>query len=257
MIRGLYTAASGLLFGIRQQEVAANNLANTGTSGYKSESAAATAFGATLARRVGRSDAPVPVALNEVIGTLGGGVYQSVRRSDFGVGTLRSTKQALDLAISGPAFFVIATPDGPQYTRDGHFGRDQDNQLVTAEGHLVLDDGGAPIVIETDAVRITPSGELLTGDQPIATLQLVTIDRDNAVRAGGSRYTLAAGGATPITVEDAVTIRQGVLEEANVDVGRAATDVLGASRAFESNQHVFKTLSETLEAAVRDVGRVA
>lgn len=257
MIRGLYTAASGLLFGIRQQEVAANNLANAGTSGYKAESAGATAFGATLARRVGRADAPIPIALNEAIGPLGGGVYQSVRRSDFGVGTLRSTKQPLDLALSGPAFFAIDTPDGVQYTRDGHFGRDRENQLITAEGHAVLDDGGSPITIESDRVRVTPAGEVLVGDEPVATLQLVTFDRESAVRAGGTRYTLAAGVATAVTAEDGVVVRQGVLEEANVDIGRAGTDVLSALRAFEANQHVFKTLNETLEATVRDIGRVA
>lgn len=257
MIRALYTAASAMLFGMRQQDIAADNLANSATSGYKAATSAGTAFSGVLARRVDAAQAPVPLLLDEVLGRIGTGVYQSVRSNDFADGALRNTGLRLDLALSGPGFFVIDTPAGPQYTRDGHFGRDASNVLVTAQGLAVLGSDGAPITLENDHVRVTAAGEVLVDDKPVATLQIVDIDRANALRAGGSRFALAAGEAAPLTPGSGTTVRQGMLEEANVDAARAATQVLSISRAFEASQRIFTTINDTLQATVNEVGRVA
>lgn len=257
MIRALYTAASGLLFGVRQQEVAANNLANAGTTGYKGETAAGSAFAGVLARRVGVEGGPVPSMLDQSLGRVGTGVYQSYRRSDFSTGILRATGEPLDLAIAGPGFFAIQTPNGVQYTRDGHFGRDRENRLVTSEGLPVLGADGQPIVVASDRVRVTSAGEVIVDDTTAGTLRLVTIDPQDAVRAGNSRFSLATGEAAPLEPGAATALRQGVLEEANVDVARSATSVMSVSRAFEASQHVFSTVNETLERSANDVGRVA
>src|SRR6186713_16396 len=109
MIRALYTSASAMLFGMRQQEMAAGNLANSGTSGYKAETSAASAFSGVLARRVSTAAAPVPAQMGEVLGTIGTGVYQSVRGNDFSDGAMRNTGLALDAALTGPGFFAVQT----------------------------------------------------------------------------------------------------------------------------------------------------
>jgi flagellar basal-body rod protein FlgG len=258
MIRALYTAASAMLFGMRQQEMAAGNLANSGTSGYKAETSAASAFSGVLARRVGASSAPVPVSVGEVLGTIGTGVYQSVRGNDFSDGALRDTGLALDAALSGPGFFVVSTPDGPAYTRDGHFMRDANNTMVTADGHPVLGTDGAPLTLASDKVHITAAGDVLVDGQPAGALQVVEFDVARAVRAGSTRFIVGSGDeAKPLTPGNGTTVKQGSLEEANVDAASSATQVISVARAFEASQHIFTSINETLQETVNEVGRVA
>jgi flagellar basal-body rod protein FlgG len=260
MIRALYTSASAMLFGMRQQEMTAGNLANSGTSGYKAETSAASAFSGVLARRVGASEmgAPAPVRVGEVLGTVGTGVYQSVRGNDFDDGALRNTDLKLDFALTGPGFFVVDTPDGPAYTRDGHFLRNQENTLVTDAGEPVLGIDGGPITVTGDNIRLTPQGELMVNDQPAGTLQVVQFDVSRAVRAGSTRFIVGEGDeATPITPGEGTTITQGALEEANVNAAASAAQVISVARAFEASQHIFTSISETLRETVNEVGRVA
>jgi len=254
MIRALYTAASGLLVGLRQQEVVANNLANAETAGYKGETSSITAFGGVLARRVGNAPGPLPLAMNQVLGAVGTGAYQSERKPDFSTGNLKATGRDLDLAISGAGFFAIRAEDGAvQYTRDGHFGRDAADQLVTSEGLPVLDVNGDPILFTGGRIELRPNGEVLVNDEAVATLMLVDFTSEQAVRAGGSRYALAGD---PDPFDPASSVLQGVLEEANVDMTRTSSQLMSIQRQFEASQHVFTTVNQTLDDAVRDIGRV-
>lgn len=254
MIRALYTAASGLLVGLRQQEVVANNLANSETAGYKVETSSVTAFGGVLARRVGNASGPVPLPLDEVLGTVGTGVYQTERKPDFATGSMKATGRDLDLAISGSGFFAVRANDGAvHYTRDGHLGRDASNQLVTSEGLPVLDTDGNPIRFEGDRIVVRPTGEVLIDDQPAGTLLLVDMAPEDAIRAGGNRYSVAG---TPDPIDPASAVLQGTLEEANVDITRTSTQLMSIQRQYEASQQVFQAVNRTLDAAVRDIGRV-
>ena len=91
----------------------------------------------------------------------------------------------------------------------------------------------------------------------IGQLAAVQIAPEDLVRAGGSRFTLVPdAGTTPITLgEDAVVI-QGALEETNIDMARSSTDLMSLARVYTSNQQVFTALNESLQLAVRDIGRV-
>ncbi len=258
MIRALYTSASAMLFGMRQQEMAAGNLANSGTSGYKAETSAASAFSGVLARRVSSAAAPVPSQVGEVLGTIGTGVYQSVRGNDFSDGAMRNTGLALDAALTGPGFFVVQTKDGLAYTRDGHFMRNAENTLVSAEGDPVLSADGSPITLTSDHVKITPAGEVIVDDQPAGSLQVVTFDVTRAVRSGSTHFIPAEGGATEaITPGEGTIVKQGQLEESNVNAAGMASSVISVGRAFEANRNIFSSINETLQETVNEVGRVA
>src|SRR5690606_532869 len=139
MIRGLYTAASGMLLGLRQQDVVADNLANSSTVGYKADQSAQTAFAGVLARRTGPAEGPIPARTDEVIGRLGTGAFVENVRTFLGQGAERDTGAPLDVMVRGEGFFVVQTTEGVRYTRDGHFDRNQAQQLITADGALVLD----------------------------------------------------------------------------------------------------------------------
>lgn len=275
MIKGLYTAASGMLLGMRQQAVVADNLANSNTVGYKADQSAQTAFSGVLARRVGNSVTPMPASVETVIGRVGTGAFVENVRTFLGQGSERETGGPLDVMLRGDGFFVLQSPDGIRYTRDGHWDRDDQQRLVTADGAFVLDDAGNPIIIESDHIRVKPDGRIMlmvstpiqaadgstvneVREQFIARLQVANLRADDLVRAGASQFLVAPGAAvTPVDFEQGGTfVLQGSLEEANVNVGQNATQLYSVARSYSSSQRVFSTINDTLALAVRDIGRV-
>ena len=253
MIRGLYTAASGLIASLRQQGMVANNIANLSTPGYRGETYAEGSFASVLVRSIGNSAVPVPVTLRRTVGAVGTGVYIAERSSYLSDGTLLPSGSPLDLAIRGRGLFTVQGPSGTMYTRNGHFRRDGSGLLVTGDGFPVLGTDGQPIAIDGDGVRITSRGAVFVDEQQVGTLQIVENPARSLVRAGGGAF-VAAGGAAP--AEAAGVVVQGALEESNIDIGRAATRLFSISRRFAANQRVFLTVDENLERAVREIGRV-
>ena len=257
MIRGLYTAASGLVLGLRRQEVVADSLANVDTPGYKAETSAAAAFERVLARSIGNEPVPIPLTFQRRLGTVGTGAYQDAREVDMSDGTLNATGRTLDLGVAGPGFFVVETPDGPRYTRDGRFEADASGRLVSGDGDPLLSLDGGPISVDGDDVVVLPTGEVVVDGEPRGTLQLVELDPSRIIRARGTQFEIAIGDPpAPAAAGAATQIRQRMLEQANVDVARVMTNMLANQRMFGANQTVFSTSDETLAQAVRDVGRV-
>jgi flagellar basal-body rod protein FlgG len=274
MIRGLYTAASGMLLGLRQQDVLAENMANASTVGYKAEASSQSAFGAILASSIGDNLSPVPGSNQRVIGTFGTGAFIDKTRIVMGQGADRPTGAPLDVMVRGDGFLVEQTENGIRYTRDGHMTRNDQNILVNAHGGEVLDTNGNRITIDTDNVRIKSDGGIYrlvptevalpdgttsreNQEQLIAHLQVVLVPLPALIRAGDSQFALAPGTTTtPADFTDGSTnIVQGTLEEANVGVNDTATDMFSLSRVFSASQKVFATINETLQMAVHDIGR--
>lgn len=275
MIRALYTAASGMLLGMRQQDVVADNLANSSTVGYKADQSAQTAFAGVLARRVGPSGGPMPGMSDQIIGRLGTGAFVQNVRTFLGQGSERETGLALDTMVRGDGFYVVETDEGVRYTRDGRFDRDDQQRLITADGARVLSVDGNEIKLDTDRIRVKPDGtvhRLVTTDIPqpdgsvavdtteefIAQLQVVTLKSDDLIRAGASKFTVVPGAeVVPVDFASGGTfILQGALEEANVNVGQTATQMYSVARTFQSSQRVFSEINKTLESAVTELGRV-
>jgi len=210
-----------------------------------------------------------------MLGRVGTGSFVDARRVTLETGTPRSTGQPLDAMIQGEGFFTVRTADGLRYTRDGHFQRSQNDQIVTADGALVLDTNGQPMTLDTDDVRIDHAGQIfrravidvidndgLPAKDVVETLVgsfgVVTAGADELVRAGASQFTLAPGVQPVPTVLGAESVMlQNTLEESNVEVAESATQLMSLSRSFEASQHVFTTINDTLRAAVQDVGRVS
>lgn len=264
MIRGLYTAASGLLASLHRQEIVASDLSNISTLGYRSETSAIASFSTVMATQVGRTRAPVPVTVRRTLGPVGTGAYVGARATFLGEGALRTTGESLDVALRGDGFFVLGGAGGPFYTRDGHFHRDSQNRLVSRDGRPVLGADGNPIVLESvlwngtrrggERVEISGRGAVLVDGQSAGTLQLVRIAADDLVRVGASTFTVSAGGAQRTAAN--LRVVQGAVEEANVNLGRVTALMLDTARQFQASQQVFQRLGENLQLAVRDVGRV-
>src|SRR3954469_22970764 len=136
MERGLYIAASGMLAETVRQDQIANDLANASTPGYKADRSSQNSFGQLLLANS---------LTGQPVGNLGLGVEIGRVVTDFSPGSIRETDEPLEFAIEGTGFFAIQTPAGVRYTRNGQFSVSANGTLVTAQGHQVLGQGGAPI----------------------------------------------------------------------------------------------------------------
>jgi flagellar basal-body rod protein FlgG len=255
MIRGIYTAASGLLTNLRRQEAVSNNLANANTIGYKEDTAADTSFERVLASRIGNAPLPVPLTFQKRLGTVGTGAYQSERRAFLRQGTLALTGEQLDLALVGPGFFATRAPGGETlYTRDGHFTTNEAGEVATVEGRAVLDTNGQTINVGGAPVTVLRNGEVVVDGNVLTSVAVYDIPAEALVRAEGSAFTAAAATLVPAGTEP--RIEQGQLEQSNTDLAEEATRLMNTSRQFEASQRVFRELAANLERAVNDIGRV-
>ncbi|MBO6210381.1 MAG: flagellar hook-basal body protein [Schwartzia sp.] len=268
MWRGLYTGATGMMTQQNRTSVIANNLANVNTTGYKRDRALDAEFHPMLIRRI-NDDMPIHVtdfkgfSLHRrppAVGTLGLGAYTSEVAVDHAPGAFMTTGNPLDLAISGNGFFVIDTPQGLRYTRNGNFYRTPTGDLVTSDGQAVLSRQGRPINIPENATRIvvTPQGDIFADGAQVATLGFVEFgeaeDHRAMLKQGNSLFYPQEGAeAQPATG----TIEQGVLERSNSNVVSEMVDLIDNYRIYEANSKAVTTQDSMLDHAVNEVGRLS
>jgi flagellar basal-body rod protein FlgG len=121
VLEGLYTAAAGMAAQQQRMDSLANDVANVNTAGYKS---VRTGFRDLVYAQSGRGAA-------NTVTTGSGSALQTVGRN-FAQGALRQTGQPLDVALEGPGFLQVRTPEGQlALTRDGSLRVTQNGQLVT------------------------------------------------------------------------------------------------------------------------------
>lgn len=223
---------------MRRMDSVAMNLANAQTPGYKRE-VAADAFGQLL-----ESHAAGVVHLDQ---------HQ---------GALKPSAQGLDLALAGPGWFEVRTDQGPAYTRLGNFRRDPQGRLVSADGHLVAGVAGeirlpeGPVSIDAEG-RIFEAvagdgGTVKSRDEPVAQLKVVAFEDGASARRLGNglvSFPVAAAKAAAGT-----EVRQGYLENANVNSMQEMVQLMQTVRHFESLQKAALGYDEMLGNAIRRLG---
>jgi flagellar basal-body rod protein FlgG len=225
------------------------NLANATTPGYKRELAGAQA---SLVGRLSFAELveaqAVPIAAEAAEpGAVIGGVLRDMR-----VGTFRTTGQPLDLALTGRGFFEVATPAGPAYTRHGQFQLDARGRVVTAEGHALMGSGGE--IVLTGTPVIDASGAVSENGRVVARLRIVDFEASERLERVDGGY---AGGRLALPVdESAAQVRQGQLENANVDSAREMVELIRTMRHFESMQRVVQSYDDMLGTGIRKLGDV-
>ncbi|RKQ34354.1 flagellar hook-basal body protein [Oceanobacillus halophilus] len=267
MLRGFYTAASGMIAQQRSQEALSNNIANMNTPGYKADQAAKRAFPELLIQQMSSKQIPASNGSNitskKTIGSLNTGVYVQEMIPNFSQGDIRETSIKTDLAIvpgnvpdeDGALFFTVQNEDGEvRYTRNGNFTVDGQGFLVTGQGYYVLDDAGNPI--ETDGMEfiVDPDGTLQTADGQ--TIELGISYTDNVLDMVKEGNDLFNGEAAAVPEGTTFTVKQGFLEGSNVDAMQTMTDMMTAYRLFETNQRVLKAYDESMGKAVNDIGKL-
>ena len=251
MIRGLYTAAAGMLSSLFKHETVVQNLTNVSTIGYKADTAIVTDFPSLLLTQVnGNQQGPV-------IGDVSTGVSLADVITDFSVGPLELTDYPYDFAIAGDGFFRLETPDGERYTRDGRFVRDMDGHLVTADGFQVLgSDGPITLPSSTGELSVSPHGTIYIDDAQVGQFSLAEFeDTEDLIKESQSVF--ASREMEPQTMAlEQVKIYQGYLEESNVNATHATTELMSVLRAYEANQRMVQYQDQINNQSANELGRV-
>ena len=211
MIKSMYSSATGMLAQEQRLDVIGGNIANANTDGYRRDAVTLRSFNEELVSRL-PDDAAV--------GSLSTGAEVASVRADLSQSGLQSTGLTTDLAAEGDGFFAVDTGGTVAYTRDGSLHLDTQGYLALSGGQRLLGENGQPIYVGTDRF---------------------TVSSDGTVRQADGFFTLA----NPQTTNAAV--RQGYLEDSNVDVAQEMTTMMAATRSFGTCQQAFKTADDTLD----------
>ncbi|WP_211749616.1 flagellar hook-basal body protein [Paenibacillus sp. Marseille-Q4541] len=294
MIRGLYTAAAGMVAQQRRHDTVTQNIANLNTTGYKQVESVVRSFPEMLLSRSGDASA----SGNTIIGRLNTGVFAEESMFSNVQGDLTASEKATDFALysdlnvedpntgefisfdaSGKyisdngeviykpqAFFTVQDNEGNvRYTRDGSFQVDAQGRLLSSTGFEVLSDNGEPIRLTgpLNQFKVDEQGRLvdpLTGNNTGVNLGITVVDNPyQLVREGNGNYVLdeaSTGLARALGAEDRVQVKQGFLERSTVDPAQSMVDLTAALRAYEANQKVIQFYDKSLEKAVNEIGRV-
>jgi flagellar basal-body rod protein FlgF len=232
-----YTALSRQQGLFREMSSVANNIANAATTGYRRE-------GLIFAEMV------------EAAEVRGGSISMTSARgrmtSDV-QGTLTLTGGPLDVAIEGEGFFAVETPGGPRLTRAGAFSQDADGLLVTADGHAVLDAGGAPVFIPSDSgpVAIAPDGTVSAGGQPVGQIGLFTVAEPQFMAREGQVMFVPDSELLP---SQTGTMKQGFLESSNVNPVSEIARMIMVQRQYELGQQFLSAEDDRIRGVIRTLG---
>lgn len=240
MDRLLYLSMSGAKATMQRQDVLAHNLANASTNGFRAEMAA---FRSVPVRGDGASTRAF--SLESTIGY------------DERGGPVQSTGRELDVAMVGKAWLAVQAPDGTEaYTRAGALEVDAEGQLVTANGRLVIGDGG-PVTLPAGArVEIASDGTIsatVGNGRPQQAGRLKLVTPEAALQRGNDGLFRAADG-NDLAADPAARLRAGALEGSNVSPVETMVAMIAAARQFEHQMKSMQQAEQREQSAARLLG---
>jgi flagellar basal-body rod protein FlgF len=233
----LISAASGMKARMESLDMLANNIANAGTTGFKSDREFSSLYEQQLPMVAGQW-------------------------TDFSQGSLTPTGNPLNVALSGKGLFALNSPSGTVFTRSGDFKVSKNNQLETAEGYTVRNtlDKGKPITVDPSlSIDISKDGVVSQAGQDVGQMEIDSPDSTPQVLSKlGSNYFAMVDKGAPVPAGSAGTeVLQGQLEQSNVPVAEAAVKLVSIMRQFEMLQKAMTLGSDMSKRAVDEVAKVA
>lgn len=228
---GLATEVSTSIAALtREFETITHNLANTSTVGYKRKT---NAFSISLDEEQEYSP----------------GMVDPDSTFDFSQGDMVETGRPLDFALFGKGFFVIETPEGPLYTRNGMFGTNANGQIVDSIGRIVAGEGGAisiPNNIGISELYVSSDGTISAGSTTIGRFDIVDFgdNESKLVPTGDSCYRMPDVAVEPVEAER-VVVKQKLQEASNVKVIEELVDMIFVTRLYQANVKAITSKQET------------
>jgi flagellar basal-body rod protein FlgF/flagellar basal-body rod protein FlgG len=245
MDSGYYAAMTGLIARTQALDLAATNLANAQTPGYRAEQE----YFRSVLLGPDATDSQLGQTVNN-FGIIGGD------RLNLAQGALQQTGNPLDLAIEGEGFFMVQTPQGQRYTRDGGFHRTPAGQLVTEAGDPVLSATGQIIPIPPGQVAIGGDGVVSVDGGVVAQLGVFTFPKGTELTPEGANRYRAPEAAKPVISKDA-TVHQGAIENANQGVIPGTLNLILVQREAEMMQRALTVFhTEFNKIATEDLPKV-
>ncbi|PIE04614.1 MAG: flagellar basal-body rod protein FlgF [Spirochaetales bacterium] len=267
MIRGLFTASSGMRAQEHRLDALSNNLANVDTNGYKRDVSVHKAFPEMLMHRFndnGEFRFPLgSVDTAPIVGRLGTGVEYNESYTVFEQGSLKVTENDFDLALDDKGFFVVDTPRGIRYTRNGSFWLGKEQILETKDGYPVMGENGI-IRITKDFVKIDKLGRVWQQEtqdsdpQLVDTIKLVGFKRDRFLKKQGNSFWTEndlSGPAVDLYGTRRPGVHQGYLEGANVNPVTEMVNMIAVNRAYEANQKAISTHDQLLNRLINQAAK--
>ena len=266
MVRGLYTAASGMNVQQNRLDEISNNLANVDLNGYKKDTAIQKAFPEMLIRRMNDNGVYTfpfgSVDTAPLVGTIGTGVETNEVYTNFEQGALKPTENDFDVALEGNGFMTVQTPQGERLTRNGAFLVNSDGYLVTKSGDFVLGENG-PIKLKKNNFVIDEDGTVWQNStfaaddkrlvsqsenewqniEKVDRLRIVDVTRKRYLQKQGNSYwrTTEESGPATVVADARPKVRQGYLEGANVNAVQEMVEMIEVNRAYDANQKTIQT----------------
>lgn len=224
----------------RQLDVAANNMANVSTAGYKREQAVFHQYVENTA------EAPVPDARNTAYVLDYGAVH------DIAQGSFQATGNPLDVMIDGPGYLNVELPDGSTgYTRAGFIKVLDSGDLATSAGMRLLDENGRPISIPADKlaqVHISEDGTVMAGQDPVGRLAVTDFADENLLDVRGDGVLTGSGGT--ILPAAQTKLRSGGIEASNVEPVSETTRMVEVLRSYQTSQRLSSDLADMRRKAI-------
>lgn len=264
MVKGLYTAYTGMVNEQHRLNVLSNNLANADTNGYKKEGTTSQTFADELAVKIRDTSY---YNMPQRLGGMSMGVHIGETYTDYSAGNYRVTDNSTDFALKGDGFFAISYTDkagntSVKYTRDGAFTINRQGYLVTKDGDFVLNQndamagnaGGRIQVNPNEKITVDEMGNIFQNGQLVGDIGHVDFEDYNYIaKFGENLYDVVDGGV--IVASDA-QVSQGLIESSNVNVVSEMVNMITISRAYQAGQKVINAVDGTLDKAANQVGQV-
>lgn len=254
MLRGLYTAYTGMEAQQQKMDIVSNNLANANTTGFKKDNVTMEAFKDVLAIKI---NDPTHKA-HRNIGSMRLGVSVDNVYTNFEQGALNRNDDPLSVALEGQGMFVVEQQGADEnkeqkYTRDGSFTLNADNALVTKEGNYVLGQNGI-ITLDSGNFSIKEDGAVYVDGTMVDKLKIVGFEDYRTLKKIGDN--LYETTEQSVETEFKGLARQGYKEASNVNSVKEMIDMINVMRSYEANQKVLTTYDDTLDKVVNNVGRL-
>lgn len=274
--KGIFTALSGAMAQTLKMDTIANNIANVNTAGFKRDQQTFGEYLTALEKEQQVIQVPrVPASIEsfyEMNGGDKGFVDSAGTYTNFEQGSLKSTGGKLDVALDGPGFFEISTPQGIRLTRAGSFTVNGDGQLVNKDGHAVLLDKASSEAETADGdstnpdlravkfsgqeqVYISDSGDVFDGETKLGRLSILNVSNPETLqKVGSSYYDFKPNMAPQITNVANPSLKQGYIETSNVNIINEMTDMIMAQRVFEGTQKAIQVYDQMADKLINQVG---